>query len=160
VSLGAVRPRSCVLILISTRGSRPCNHSSPAAVHFHHAIAPQSAIFGGPGKFAERMVSPGAWAVAVGVRRCQRRPSGRLPGTVRRSVKIGGGIVWWAVSKINTSGTTHITARRPVDGRATPLSSWKERSPMDPKFNLHEYELSVHEVHRNLPPSLLYEHAI
>jgi phosphoenolpyruvate carboxykinase (ATP) len=31
---------------------------------------------------------------------------------------------------------------------------------MDPTFNLRDYGITVSEVHRNLPPSLLYEHAI
>src|SRR3954447_14317346 len=31
---------------------------------------------------------------------------------------------------------------------------------MNPSFNLREYDLTVAEVHRNLPPSRLYEHAI
>src|SRR5947209_4568019 len=31
---------------------------------------------------------------------------------------------------------------------------------MNTAFNLEEYELTVPEVHRNLPPSVLYEHAI
>lgn len=31
---------------------------------------------------------------------------------------------------------------------------------MDPSFNLREYDITVGEIHRNLPPSQLYEHAI
>jgi phosphoenolpyruvate carboxykinase (ATP) len=31
---------------------------------------------------------------------------------------------------------------------------------MNPAFNLREYDITVDEIHRNLPPSLLYEHAI
>src|SRR4029077_5145041 len=32
--------------------------------------------------------------------------------------------------------------------------------PMNDSFNLHDYDITVAEIHRNLPPSLLYEHAI
>ena len=31
---------------------------------------------------------------------------------------------------------------------------------MTEPFDLHDYEITVAEIHRNLPPSLLYEHAI
>ena len=31
---------------------------------------------------------------------------------------------------------------------------------MKNSFNLHEYDITVSEIHHNLPPSLLYEHAI
>lgn len=31
---------------------------------------------------------------------------------------------------------------------------------MENAFNLREYDLTVGEIHRNLPPSQLYEHAI
>src|SRR3954471_2853444 len=31
---------------------------------------------------------------------------------------------------------------------------------MDQAFNLQEYDITVGEIHRNLPPSVLYEHAI
>src|SRR6516165_1806782 len=32
--------------------------------------------------------------------------------------------------------------------------------PMKQSFNLHDYDITVSEVHHNLAPSLLYEHAI
>src|SRR3954466_8238123 len=31
---------------------------------------------------------------------------------------------------------------------------------MQNSFNLHNYDITVAEIHRNLPPSVLYEHAI
>ena len=31
---------------------------------------------------------------------------------------------------------------------------------MDQAFNLKDYDITVGEIHRNLPPSVLYEHAI
>src|SRR6476619_7591724 len=36
----------------------------------------------------------------------------------------------------------------------------KWSKPMQNSFNLHDYDITVGEVHHNLPPSSLYEHAI
>src|SRR5258705_11914076 len=44
-----------------------------------------------------------------------------------------------------------------TSGVPTPEAS---EQPMSSSFHLRDYDITVAEVHRNLPPSLLYEHAI